>query len=88
MLFINPLGLNDIHSLCFTLILNLFRRASPLVSRRGGGCVVAGEVFTARAGPEGGRKLFSISLYDNAIGTKHIGVAPHQNYDPMALLKT
>ena len=51
-------------------------------------CVVAGEVFTARAGPEGGRKLFSISLYDNAIGTKHIGVAPHQNYDPMALLKT
>ena len=31
--------------------------------------------------PEGARKFLVYSLHDNAIGTKHIGGAPHQNYD-------
>ena len=32
-------------------------------------------------GQEGPRKCLVYSLHDNAIGTKHIGGAPHQNRD-------
>ena len=33
-------------------------------------------------GPEEARKFLVYSIHDNAIGTKHIGGDPDQNYDP------
>ena len=37
-------------------------------------------------GPEGAHKCLVYSLHDSTIETKHIGGAPHQNYDPGAAL--
>ena len=34
------------------------------------------------AQPQKARKFLVYSLHNNAIGTKHIGGVPHQNYDP------
>ena len=48
-----------------------------LASRGGGG---VGGVITP--GPEEAHKWLVYSFHDNAIGTQHIGGAPHQNYDP------